>query len=1690
MPTPYQLWLADKKKREQEAAQNAISGKVNFKEASTASRPQYTLPNYQGKSESKNYEWESNILSGIKAKGAKNNNDRFDYVTKQLGMDSNEAKDFRNFLDFQNDSQQTIRTNKDGSVSKNQNVRLGQGIRLQQDAQKEIFSNLFNRMGKEIQNKQKTEVKKAQQQQQLANNASKERTGFLGFLDKTLGRVGNAAHSLFGEEFVKAENQNYADTAVQALKKNPKDKAAMANLQMLNTVNRAPKDNIEKASDLIGRGAAEAAPYMIPLGKAGTAVTMAEGIANKLGVQGIKSLVAKDLIKGGTAGLIAGTEKAGLRHVASGETLSPEEYAKQIGFEAGLAGGGDAVLGTLLRNLNLKGQLSRALEGSKTQKFDAESFQKALQDAYGPKGNVSNVLADAQKSIPKPFKQMYKGVKVTPKTMDSFIPKEIPKVDVPPAADDWFTFAESGQGSKARGAQQASVGRYTKEMINKQADTILNQSNALKNAPEGGYNNRLLDIQNEMKSIIDGAGKQEITKVPGKSTVVNQFGVEVPYDKVVHEPSSYWQKRYEQFVNHVNKSYNGSNLNKETLDDLWTQFAKNDEPVTLEQVVDLAYPKAQKTPSIKESDINMYYDMVKKPGDPNSLDELVKLAELEHNAASAPVDLKRLLRSDPKIADAIKKLNALGGLPKKSIVPEPKPPSVGNMDDLFNLLNPNFKPKTGTVTPNGMKLNIPVVKPNESPLERLQNFLNGGNPKPTQTTTSVKKGLPSLQEMMSNLSPKTEQAKAASTVTNSAPKTTGITSEIPKTNKISPLKSIKTDKDINGMTTDELQNVYRNLADKQKTVSQSGDKVRLQEIQEDMQKVSGLLKMNLQFFGERAHPLFEDLPDTLSHIGSKTDKKAIQVKPLVDKAYTKTVDNLHRLSQFDKQVESVLGRDLKPSESTHLLGLNSRGSDMISKQILTENMVDKSGNVVGSSLKDITMKIPKGQYKEFEDYLVNRHAITRMERGEKVFPDEMQMTPDKSRAIVSKYEEANPEFKDLAQEYYRYNRQLGEKWLVDGGILSKEEWKAYLRENPNYVPNNRIFSDIERPLFYGTKKGFSNQSNPIKKAVGSQRKIVSPIESTIEHTAQYVKTAKRNEVMQTLINNIKEDPEAFKGWAEIMPTEKGAGTYLDSIANKLKDEGIEGVLDEFNKAFEQKPDLTKGNIVRGLIDGKPVHVRVHDPELLDALTNLQPKAQNFVVHSLGQLTRMMKTVTTGVNPVFSLTRNIFRDIPTAYTFSKTTNNPFVFSKDLVESVVSVVKNDELYRSFKAVGGGHSSPLSSDVNLLAQSKRSILPVEPGVWNKTKSIGGKVLGGLENLNNAVEAAPRLAEFKRIAQKGDYDSMMKGLYEANDVTVNFNKYGNVTKEFDALIPYLNAAVQGMDKTGQMFLNAKTAPRAVAKAFAAITIPSIIDFSMNHNNPDYQKLSNFVKDNNIVISKGDGTFYKIPVPRELGVVFHSGVTRVLRAWVDQDPKAFDGFAKNVLTNFALPTRTILAPFNDLRSNKNYMDAPIVPGDLQGLSPQYQYDSKTSQISKKLGSILGVSPIQADYIIKSYGGVLGELGIPLNNKNGSVLDTLKQKVTADPVFSNDMQSNFYNEKTKLDQAHNDLAKQGVKSKNLNEELRKLFNKKSLEMGKIRKQMKEVQNDSSLSKNERLQQLRILQEKINQIAESANQQVR
>lgn len=874
---------------------------------------------------------------------------------------------------------------------------------------------------------------------------------------------------------------------------------------------------------------------------------------------------------------------------------------------------------------------------------------------------------------------------------------------------------------------------------------------------------------------------------------------------------------------------------------------------------------------------------------------------------------------------------------------------------------------------------------------------------------------------------------------------------------------------------------------------------------------------------------YESLPDsTRSQLVTSLEREPKISAGLQDRLYTNLVDDTHPLKQFDDLVEEVLDKPLPASQSMHKLALATRGADMTAKQIITDAMVDSNGKVVGESLKSILSGLPKTVktkvnsstksqirkvskdiYVDFEDYLINKHAITRAERKEQVFDKKLNWTPEYGKQKIAEYEEMFPEFKDTADKLYEYTKEMVNKWLVDTGMISADTAKAWFDANPHYVPNKRYFTPLEKRGggSFRAKKGFANQTTPVKDygKGGSERKIISPIESIIENTEAYVKAAKRNQVMQQAVRNIEADPERFANLFEIVKTDK-----LDDLTKiPLDGAGLDELLARFSEDFEKvlgKQSLDKDNIVRVLVNGKQVHVRVNDPQLLDAITALGPKAGNMVMDAVGWLTNKMKTLTTGANPVFSLTRNIFRDIPHAYISSKTTNNPIRFVADLADAAMQIMSDGELYKRYKRVGGGHSSSIAANRNLLAQSKRSVLPK-----SFLKDLGPRLYYGLENAMNAVESAPRLGEFKRLAAKGTDEDLKRALFEANDITVNFKRRGKLVHELDKVFPYMNAAIQGIDQIARLY---KTNPKqATIKAFLGLTVPGAVLYALNYDNPDYQKVSNRVKDNFMLVPMGNGRFIKIAKPKELGTLFIDLPERLMRKFAQDDPAAFRDFADQLRTNFLPPGisgaaksgglteralgamgDTIMGPIADLAANENFAGSPIVPGYLSKLSPGLQADAKTTNVArwigdKTYGTKFEQSPKKLDYLTGQYTGVLGQLGQPLLSPGGSVLSSLAQQVTTDPAYSNDISTEFYHYKDKIDQAYNDRSMKEL-PKWYNDSLRKYLDKLSSNMSQMRAEIRNIQNDKTLGNSDKRQRMRELQERINEIAETGNQAVR
>ena len=843
------------------------------------------------------------------------------------------------------------------------------------------------------------------------------------------------------------------------------------------------------------------------------------------------------------------------------------------------------------------------------------------------------------------------------------------------------------------------------------------------------------------------------------------------------------------------------------------------------------------------------------------------------------------------------------------------------------------------------------------------------------------------------------------------------------------------------------------------------------------------------------------LTDTMSQITSRSKPDAsVSLGTKANRAYQNMVDDVHSFNRFDKFAEKVLGRELNAAESTHKTALSTRGSDMIANQIITQNMVDKNGQIIGASLKERLAALPLNRYAEFEDYLLNKHAMTRFDRGETVFDDRIGWNPEMGQQKITKYEAEYPVFKEIADQVYDYQRTMVEEWLVKTGMISQEQANAWFEANPFYVPNKRHFTEMEKGARgNGAKKGFGDQSVPVKKygKTGSQRKIISPLETIIENTDAFVKTAKRNDVMQKFVGKVAESPEEFKDWAEIVksPTD-------NRLVSSILD-GPDSVIDEMSLDFDKKvrkTNLDKDNIVRVLVNGEPVHVQIKDQDLLNSVMAIGPEGAS-VLDIVGKLTNMFKTFTTGVNPYFAV-RNVTRDLGDAWVNSKSTNNPITFLNDYLRSSFEIIKvrKGELWQQYKNVGGGHTSPVAAP-NMLARSKAAVLPETVG--KKLTNLPKKSWRLLEDVLSATESMARLSEFKRWQGSKTPDELAKALYEAQEVAVNFSRRGTVTKQIDKVFPYFNAAIQGLDKFVRTFKDNPV--KASVKATMALTVPTAVLYAMNRDNPEYQELPDYVKDNYFLIPDGNGKFIRIAKPREIGTIFSDIPERLMRQFADEDPEAWKEFSEQLIKTFTIPgiegaasteggviqraggllRNSILSPIVDVAMNENFAGSPIVPQYLQKRESQYQYDEKTSDFARKLGELGLGSPKELDYVMQQYGGGLAKALLSGNNPSSNITSGLASQFVVDPVYSNKVSNDFYDYKDKIDSANNNKDMKEPPEW-YSDSLRKKFNKLSDKMSDTRKAIREIEKDQSLSRNQKEEKLRELRATINDLARQGN----
>lgn len=679
-----------------------------------------------------------------------------------------------------------------------------------------------------------------------------------------------------------------------------------------------------------------------------------------------------------------------------------------------------------------------------------------------------------------------------------------------------------------------------------------------------------------------------------------------------------------------------------------------------------------------------------------------------------------------------------------------------------------------------------------------------------------------------------------------------------------------------------------------------------------------------------------------------------------DKVYTETVDNLHPFKGV--------------SDDAYQLARLSRGQFAKAQQFLEHGTFDfKTYKNNGKPLKEILAPV-RDDLDGWRAYAAAKRAIDLEAEGKK-----SGMDLDAAKQVVA---DGADKFEGITKEVLAYqDRALN--YLKESGVVSESAVAAMREANKNYVPFYRMMG--EGPEGRGTGKSFGPGS-PIKKIKGSERDIVDPLESIIKNTYAYISVAERNAVGIKLVDALK------KAGSEVVTTK--LPTKDAELSAYLAEQGIKNGDD---LAAFVRGIAEDGETISAYRNGVKETVKVDDPELVRAFRGLDTQNMDMLTKILAVPARTLRAGAV-LNPDF-MARNLINDFIAAFVNTKGA----IFTPiNTAKGLVGVVRKDADFQNWLKSGGGNATLVSLDRRYLQESLEK-LTAETGLGTRAWNVVTSPLKGLRMLSELTENATRLGEFKKIVEGAATKEQIQAAgFSSREVTLDFARVGASMRAYNAITAFANAQIQGTDRLVRSFKDNPT--RTTARIAAGITVPSMLLWWANHDDPRYKEIPTWQKDLYWIILTdkwepvnasqaamrqehsrrlvGDqwyvnnGHTWRIPKGHTIGVLFGAGAERVLDATIGNNPEAFAHFGKSlmasVLPNFV---PTISAPMVDQFANRStFTDRTLIPTSMEKFLPEYQYTEYTTETSKALGRLIASFPGVREASISDDSGVAGSV--------------------------------------------------------------------------------------------------------------------
>lgn len=806
-----------------------------------------------------------------------------------------------------------------------------------------------------------------------------------------------------------------------------------------------------------------------------------------------------------------------------------------------------------------------------------------------------------------------------------------------------------------------------------------------------------------------------------------------------------------------------------------------------------------------------------------------------------------------------------------------------------------------------------------------------------------------------------------------------------------------------------------------------------------------------------------DVDTFAQKISQKPTKKKQSFAHRTEKIRTQMMDDLAPLEGLEKRVRGSVA---------------SAEDSLYKSARLFRGMPAKANQVVKERLGPVVDAVEKSGYSadELGRYTLARHAKDVNAAGYK-----SGFTNREIESVLQRYN--TPEMEKARQELVKVNNDMLNE-LADAGVISRELYDTLTERWKNYVPLFRALEDEKIEFGGGLSKALANVTSPIKALKGSEEKVIDPLENMVKNIFQSTSSAERNRVAQQLAKLADED---------------GAETFIRKLG----------------------PDETVGrkNVVNVKVNGENVKYEV-EPEVYKALLNMDQESGNMLIRILQKPASLLRAGAT-LTPEFSL-RNPIRDIVQAFIVSKSGFNPITdFGAGLIQSITK----GDLYKQWVKDMGDFGNVISMDRNLHKEALKRVLKEKPSKKFVNVLTGRSLLDLLRVITDTTESATKVGEYRAALRKGA--SRQEAAYRSRDI-MDFGRSGVSIRQTNKVIAFLNANLQGKSKLLRALKEDWIG--VTTRATVGVTLPTVGVFMMQkyysndaqkktiEESPDWMKNSFW-----LVPVPGTDQVARIPKPFDVAAIFANTPERALQYAYDNDKEAFDGFAKQSLSEAAIPVQiTGLLPFIEGMANYSFFrQGSIIPMGEQGREFRDQYDPvNTTETAKLLArgaeALTGgegafgnfSSPRIMDNTIKGLtaglgtyatsaidslleGKVMGKQAFkPLINKPEKPEKRIEQKPLAkaflvDPLQGGKSTEIFYDVREKLSKQKssanfNDTEFDAEKTQTL-----KQLNKISSSMSDITKEIRAIERDTTITPAQKRNQIEPLIQERNELARNA-----